>query len=375
MRNFNRLVSLAVVVVILVVMAVALWPKTDRTSATAYFPRTVSLYPGSDVRVLGVKIGEVDTVTPVGKSVRVTFWWDSEHKVPADAKAAIIAPSIVADRYIQLTPAYKDGPAMRDKTQIPLERTAVPLELDQVYTSLNDLSVGLGPRGANDQGALSRLLEVSARNLDGQGDKINQNITDIAALTRTLAGNSNDLFATVRQLQTFVSALAANDKIVRQFNASFAATSQTLAGERQDLQKALSMLATALAEVTTFVRDNRAALRTTVRSATQLSQILVKEKDALTEILDVAPLALNNLAHTYNPKFATLDTRNNLRQLNDPATFVCSLLRQAGQPQSVCTQLKTVLDLIPKLPPLPPEAGAPAASPDNIDVTLGGIAR
>jgi phospholipid/cholesterol/gamma-HCH transport system substrate-binding protein len=375
MRNLGRLVSLAVVLVILVVTAVAVWPETDRTSATAYFPRTVSLYPGSDVRVLGVKIGEVDTVTPVGKSVRVTFWWDAEHKVPADAKAAIIAPSIVADRYIQLIPAYQGGPAMRDKAEIPLERTAVPLELDQVYTSLNDLTVALGPKGANDQGALSRLLEVSARNLDGQGEKINQSITDIAALTRTLAGNSNDLFTTVRQLQTFVSALAANDKLVRQFNASFAATSQTLAGERQDLQKALTMLATALAEVTTFVRDNRAALRTTVRSATQLSQILVKEKDALTEILDVAPLALNNLAHTYNPKFATLDTRNNLRQLDDPATFVCSLLRQAGQPMSVCSQLKAVLDLIPKLPNLP--AGAPAGetpSPDNVDVTLGGMA-
>lgn len=371
-----RLIAVGVVVLVLAVLVVSLRPKPERTSATAYFPRTVSLYPGSDVRILGVKVGEVESVTPVGQSVKVTLWWDAEHKVPATAKAAIVSPSIVADRYIQLTPVYRGGAFLPDGAEFPLERTAVPLELDQVYTSLNDLSVALGPKGANDQGALSRLLGVSARNLDGQGVKINQSITDIASLSRTLAGQSGDLFTTVRQLQTFVSALAANDGLVRQFNASFAQTSQTLAGERNDLSKSLTMLATALGEVSTFVKDNRAALRNTVHQATVLSQVLVKEKGALAEILDVAPQALNNLSHTYNPKAATLDTRLNLEQLNDPSLFLCSLLRQANQPMSTCQALKGVLDLIPKLGL--PEGSAPAngvpQSVDSVDPTLGGIA-
>jgi phospholipid/cholesterol/gamma-HCH transport system substrate-binding protein len=373
-----RVLAVGVVLLVLMVLVVALRPKADRTTATAYFPRTVSLYPGSDVRILGVKVGEVDRVTPVGKSVRVTFWWDAKHKVPANAKAAIVSPAIVADRYIQLTPVYRGGAAIADGAQFPLDRTAVPLELDQVYSSLNDLSVALGPKGANDQGALSRLLEVSARNLDGQGLKVNNTITDYAALSRTLGGQSGDLFTTVRQLQTFVSALAANDSLVRQFNASFAATSQTLAGERTDLRKSLSMLATALAEVTTFVRDNRGALRNTVHQATVLSEVLATEKDALAEVLDDAPQALNNLSHTYNPKSATLDTRMNLEQANDPALLLCSLLRQAKQPMSTCQALKGVLDMIPKLGA--PQGGSPAGSApvmpsrDNVDPTLGGIA-
>ena len=382
MRRLNsvpHVLAVAVVVLVLVVLVVALRPKSDRTNATAYFPRTVSLYPGSEVRILGVKVGKVDTVTPVGQSVRVTFWWDAKHKVPADAKAAIVSPAIVADRYIQLTPVYRGGAAMADGAQFPLDRTAVPLELDQVYSSLNKLSVALGPKGANDQGALSRLLQVSARNLDGQGVKINNTITDFAALSRTLGGQSGDLFTTVRQLQTFVSALAANDSLVRQFNASFATTSQTLAGERTDLRKTLSMLATALAEVATFVRDNRGALHDTVHQATLLSQVLVKEKDALAEVLDDAPQALDNLSHTYNPKAATLDTRMNLEQTNDPALLLCSLLRQAKQPMSTCQALKGVLDMIPKLGT--PQGGSPAGSApvpppsrDNVDPSLGGIA-
>ncbi|TCO14823.1 virulence factor Mce-like protein [Kribbella steppae] len=391
--SLSRLIAIAVVLVILAVSVISLWPKPDRVSATAYFPRAVSVYPGSDVRILGIKVGEVESVTPAGRTVRVTFWWEAKHKVPATAKAVIAAPSIVADRYVQLTPVYSKGDVMADGAEIPIDRTAVPLELDQIYQSLNDLSVALGPKGANDQGALSRLLDVSAKNLNGQGAKLNQTITDVSKLTGTLAGNSQSLFATIRQLQTFVSALAANDQLVRQFNTNFAATSTTLAGERQDLAKALSLLATALGEVATFVKDNRALLKTTISSATDLSQILVKEKAALAEVLDTAPLGLGNLARVYNPQFGTLDQRLNVAQLDDPATFICSLLRQANQPMTTCTALKPVFDALAKLPllsqltggapasggpagtPWAPQPKAPLNSPDPVDPTLGGLVR
>ncbi|ONI68694.1 mammalian cell entry protein [Kribbella sp. ALI-6-A] len=389
--SFSRLVAIGVVLVVLAVSVISLWPNPERVSATAFFPRAVSVYPGSDVRILGIKVGEVESVTPAGRTVRVKFWWEAEHKVPANAKAVIASPSVVADRYIQLTPAYSKGAVMADGAQIPIERTAVPLELDQIYQSLNDLSVALGPKGANDQGALSRLLDVSAANLDGQGAKLNQTITDVSKLSQTLAGNSKSLFATVRQLQTFVSALAANDQLVKQFNTSFAATSTTLAGERKDLAAALRLLATALGEVASFVKDNRALLKTTISGATDISQILVKEKAALAEIIDTAPLGLGNLARVYNPQFGTLDQRINLAQLDDPATFICSLLIQVNQPLSACSQLKGVLDALPKLPLLSqltggaPTSGGPAGTPwapapapklptpDPVDPSLGGL--
>jgi phospholipid/cholesterol/gamma-HCH transport system substrate-binding protein len=385
--SLSRLIAFAVVIVVLAVSVISLWPHPERVSATAYFPRAVSVYPGSDVRILGIKVGEIESVTPAGRSVRVTFWWEAKHKVPADAKAVIASPSIVADRYIQLTPAYSKGDVMADGAQIPLDRTAVPLELDQIYQSLNDLSVALGPKGANDQGALSRLLDVSAANLNGQGAKLNQTITDVSTLTQTLAGNSKSLFSTVRQLQTFVSALAANDTLVKQFNTNFAATSTTLAGERKDLAAALSTLAAALGEVASFVKDNRGLLKTTISGATDVSQILVKEKSALAEIIDTAPLGLGNLARVYNPQFGTLDQRINLAQLDDPATFICSLLIQANQPLSTCSALKPVFDALPKLPLLSSITGsggpagtpwAPAPqpklpSPDPVDATLGGL--
>ncbi|NED81419.1 ABC transporter substrate-binding protein, partial [Streptomyces sp. SID11233] len=83
-------------------------------------------------------------------------------KVPANARAVAVAPSVVADRYIQLTPAYTKGPRLRDGAELPLSRNRTPVEIDQLYDSLTELSKALGPEGANADGALSDLLDTGA---------------------------------------------------------------------------------------------------------------------------------------------------------------------------------------------------------------------
>ena len=158
----NKFVA-STVVVALVAAAFLLWPRQEKMHVTGMFSRAVGLYPGSDVRVLGVPIGTVTSVTPKGDQVAVEFEYDAAVKVPATAKAAVVAPSLVSDRYIQLLPAYTSGPAMSSGTTIALDRTAVPVELDRISASMDDLMVALGPEGANKDGALSRVLDTGAR--------------------------------------------------------------------------------------------------------------------------------------------------------------------------------------------------------------------
>src|SRR6516164_8855511 len=81
---------------------------------TAYFTETIGVYPGSTVRVLGVPVGTVTAVQPQGTQVKVTMTVDSGVTVPADAKAVVVAASVVSDRYVQLTPAYTGGPQLAD---------------------------------------------------------------------------------------------------------------------------------------------------------------------------------------------------------------------------------------------------------------------
>jgi phospholipid/cholesterol/gamma-HCH transport system substrate-binding protein len=364
-----RRLALVTALAVAATLAVVLWPKPDPVLVTAYFPRTVGIYPGSDVRVLGVRIGEVKEITPQGDRIRVKLEYDSGRKVPADARAAIINSSVVSDRYVQLLPVYKSGPAMRSGDVIPGNRTAVPVELDRIFDSLHTTSEALGPRGANKDGSLSRLLGVSADNLEGQGKNMHRTVEDLSLAVSTLSDGRKDLFGTVRNLQVFTAALASDDKNVRSFNESLTKVADQLAGERKDLAAALRHLGVALADVSDFVRTNKKALTADVKGLSKVTKVLVTQRAALAEVLEAAPAGLSNLQNAYNPETGTLDTRNNAEQAQDPAALLCSLLSTAGEAKAAdCRELTKLFDSLPELSHTSPVSGT-----GPVDKTLGGI--
>ncbi|MGH3916599.1 MAG: MCE family protein [Pseudonocardiaceae bacterium] len=368
---------LAIICVVALVVVGAVWwlaRPADRT-ITGYFSSAVAVFPDNDVRILGVPVGKIVSVHPHGTVVEVVMEIDDSVQVPADASAVVVAPSLVTGRNITLTPAYTGGSTMADGAVIPLERTAVPLGVDDLARTLDDLAVMLGPDGVNRQGALSDLLDVGASNLDGNGQELNDTITDLARLSQTLAGSREELFGTVTELQSFVATLAASDGQVRQFNTQLADVSNLLAGEREDLAAALHELSVALGKVAAFVQDNRAVLASNVDRLTEVSAVLAAQRDALAEIFDVAPTGLANVAAAYNGSSGTLDTRTNIQELRlPPILLVCELLRRST-PQELpptlaqtCAQLEPPLSAAVPLPPLADvisavEAGRPPPLP------------
>lgn len=378
MGGLTRTLSLVAVLAVIVAIVLVMLPGQDKKYLTASFPRTVSLYEGSDVRILGVPIGEVETVTPTGTDVTVRMSYDAKYKVPADAEAVIISPAIVGDRFVQLTPVYTEGAVLQSNAELSDEQTSTPLELDEIYQSIDDLTVALGPQGANSKGALTALLDTTARNFAGQGEQFNQTIKDLGKLTGTLDNNKEELFGTAAQIERFVSALSENDQTVRQFNESLAAAASMLEGERDDLAAALKNLGVAMQEVSTFVRENRDGLSENIEGLNVITKILVKQRDALSETLNVAPLALNNLFHTYNPAAGTLDTRSNVGENvaaleNDPAAFLCSVIR-AADPSKDCDLIQNALTGLPRTSALgSAEAQATTVDVEYIDRSLAGL--
>jgi phospholipid/cholesterol/gamma-HCH transport system substrate-binding protein len=92
--------------------------------------------------------------------------------------------------------------------------------------------------------------------------------------------------------------------------------------------------------------------------------VLVKQRRALREFLDVSPTALSNLQLAYNSKSGTLDTRDNSFAQGGPLGVLCNLLAFAGQAPPDCNQV---------LRSRPAGPAVPAAPVLERDLTLGGI--
>lgn len=309
----------AIVIVALLLVVGALWwvfRDLGAKTVTGYFNEAVGVYPGSDVRVLGVRVGTVDAVTPVGTQVRIIFTVDDGINVPANVEAVVVSPSVVSDRYVQLTPAYTGGPKLPDGAVISIANTATPVELDQLYQSLDQLTIALGPNGANNNGALSDLVNVGAENLAGNGQEIGTLLRNLSAATQTLSGSSGDLFGTIDNLAKFTQTLKNNDAQVRQAFNQLASVSQFLSADRDDLAGALHQLAIALGQVQNFVQANRARLKSNVDKLAQITQILVQQRASIAEALDDFPLAADNLTRAFDPNTGTLNGRVDLNELS-----------------------------------------------------------
>lgn len=339
--------TLAVAVTVLLAAAtffVFLDGGGDRT-LTAHFSRAVAIYEGSEVRLMGVRIGTVEAVVPEGGSVRVEMTYDSEYPLPKDAKAAIITPTLVADRFVQITPAYTEGAVLEDGADIPLADTGTPVELDRIYRSLADLSEALGPNGMNEKGALSAVLSSGADALRGQGELANRTLLSLSRAVETFGDNSGPLFDTISQLSDLTATLAANDAAVNQFVGELTGVSAQLAGERDELSTALASLAEVVTTVRGFVKENRAALTSNIEDLTSVLGVLAEERDSLATAVQLAPLGLGNLTLAYDVKTGSIGSRVQFGPtVQSLGNVLCDIVVNAKvpNPQLACQVLKAL---------------------------------
>ncbi|AEN13653.1 MULTISPECIES: MCE family protein [unclassified Streptomyces] len=315
----TRVIGIAAGLAVVAVAAasgVSALEEKGTTTVTAYFDRATGVYPGSDLRILGVKVGTVASVEPRGQEVRVTLRLDEGVEVPEDAHAVVVAPSLVADRYVQLAPAYTGGARLEPGAVLPAAHNATPVEIDQLYESITELSTALGPEGANADGALSGLLETGSKNLKGNGKAIGDSIEQFGKATKTLDKSSDNLFDTLSYLQTFTTMLKENDGDVRAAEQQLNSVTGFLADDKENLGAALKELGTALGQVKGFIQKNRGALKKNVDLLVPLTQTLVDQRASLAESLDTLPLTAGNVLNAYDPANRTLNGRTNLNELS-----------------------------------------------------------
>jgi len=288
------LVALAVAAASLNGCAASRAVSHDRT-LTVLLPDSAGLFVGNDVGVLGIAVGEISELENRGDVVAATLTiTDDDVKIPADAGAAVVARSVAADRYLELTPVYDSGPTLAEGATIPVERTVTPVDFDKVLSSLEGLSDDL-TSSKDVTNHLDDLLEVSASTLDGRGQDVNAATRSIAAAIGEVSSQRGTVVGTLRSLARLTGTLAGNEATVRAFVANVADAADLLASERLNIGAALSSLSASIDDVGRLARRHRAAVRRDVVALTAVLRSTLRSKGDVEGVLDALPLVGQNL--------------------------------------------------------------------------------
>jgi phospholipid/cholesterol/gamma-HCH transport system substrate-binding protein len=328
-------VGLAAVLVLLlvggVVAAVRAVDGANRTHVTAYFTTSTGIYVGDDIRILGVRVGEIETIEAQPQQVKITFWVKDKYKVPADAKAVILSPSLVSARAIQLVPAYEGGPVMGDHAVIPIKRTAVPVEWDDLRSQLTKLVETLQPTEPGGVSTLGAYVNTAADNLRGEGANIHDTLVKLAQATSALGDHSDDIFSTVDNLSLVVSALQDSRDVMRQLNQNLAATTSLLSNQPQEVDRALADINAAVGDVASFAAENREPIATASSKLASISDALHGSLDDLKQTLHVAPSQIANFVNIYPPAIGGFAGAFSLNNFANPIQFLCGAIEAASR--------------------------------------------
>lgn len=314
----------AIALVAVLVGGIYVLSSTGNTrSIVGYFTSAVGIYPGDQVRVLGVPVGHVDTIEPRPSDVKITMSVSKDVKIPKDAKAIIMSPNLVAARFIQLTPAYTGGAVLADGASIGLDRTGVPVEWDEVKESLTQLAVQLGPTTGSMQGPLGRAINQAADTFNGNGESFHNALRELSQAAGRLGDSRSDIFGTVKNLQVLVNALSASNEQIVQFAGNVASVSQVLADSSRHLDNTLGTLNKALSDVRGFLHENNSTLIDTVNNVNDLAKTLSDQSDNIEQVLHVAGPGIANFYNIYDPAQGTLNGLLSIPEFANPVQFIC----------------------------------------------------
>ena len=343
-----------VAAIVLGFLGIQLYKKLTTNTVVAYFSVANALYPGDKVKIMGIKVGAIDKIEPAGDKMKVTFHYANKYKVPADAQAVVLNPTLVASRLIQLEPPYTGGPTLADNAVIPQDRTQVPTEWDDLRNTVTHVISKLGPTKQQPKGPFGDIIESFADGLAGKGKQINTTFNDLSRALTALNQGRGDFFAVVRSLALFVNALHADDQKFVALNTNLAQFTNNLTGSDRDLANAIQQFDGLLTTIRPFLDKNREVLTHDVNNVANATNTLVQPDalNGLETILHVLPTAGANVNEIYHPAHGTAVAIPAIVNFANPMQFICSAI-QAGSRQGyqesaeLCAQyLAPVLDAI-----------------------------
>lgn len=276
---------------------------TGQRTMTVEFRKARSFYPESKVKVMGADVGLVDRVENAGDRIRVTFHIDDDVPLPQGVQASIVPLNLVGERNLVLHPAWKPGQPKEGSDAIPIERTHVPVEVDDALASFTNLANALDP--AKMRGALDK----SANAVNGNGREFNATLEQSARLIENVAGQDQELVAVARNLQRLSGVVRGREQVLGQMITSFAQATRVLSAERGELQELIRGVLELSRQGDKLLKKYKGQLPYDLAVLTRGALVLKGNAQSLAQTLKALPGISGALINGYSPKTRSLQIR------------------------------------------------------------------
>jgi phospholipid/cholesterol/gamma-HCH transport system substrate-binding protein len=249
---------------------------------TADVEQAPNLFEGGRVMVRGVEVGSISAVVPRPEGVRLTLEINDDIKVPADARLSVVPITVIADRYVQLYPPYSSGPVIKPGTNLSLDRTTIPAELDDVLKQLRGLLAALQPEEGEERGPLARLIVRLDSVFKGRTQALSGGLDKSASVLENLANSGTDITGLIRNLDSVFITLANRASELGLVNERFALVAEALEADQRDLEGTIENIGLLSEEAAGIVTESGENLGRSFRRLSIVLEDVLDHQDQLT---------------------------------------------------------------------------------------------
>ena len=265
---------------------------TKTSSYKAIFSDVAGLLAATDVRIAGVKVGQVTGIKVYQqKQAEVSFTIDKKIKIPRTSRATIKYSNLVGGRFLTL----EEGPGsaiLPPNGVIPISQTKPALDLNVLLNGFKPLFQALNPPDVN------RLAFEIIETLQGEGGTLNDLLIRTASLTNTIADKDALIGSVISNLNTVLATVDARDNELDQLIVQLQRLFAGLATDRQAIGDSLSGIDVLTGDLAGLLKDIRPSLQPDIQHLGSIAAQLNSQKNDLTKQLRDLPNRVNEAART-----------------------------------------------------------------------------
>lgn len=225
---------------------------TDRRSYKVEFAEAGGLQSQNEVRIAGVRVGQVSKVALENDHVLVTIKVDSKQHLGDQTKAAIKLKTLLGTKYVEITPSGSGRiPA---GGRIPVSRTSVPFQVYDAFSLFAQRS------GELDVKKVAQALDTLSETFGDKGGNAKAAIKGLGALSKTIGSRDQQVRSLLANTQKVSTVLAQRDTDLVRLLGQADVVLRVVRDRKAVLQALLRDTASLAADLTSLVRDNRAEL-------------------------------------------------------------------------------------------------------------------